>query len=175
MQYILFNDLTSFNTWHEKIKKEKMIPFKGTTSYTKPIFHPNVLDKRIICQFDNTISLTGLTVISEAQAKTYGWFNYEELEAKAKIQRRLDEAKKFGQMIIDDVTTENIYNQYTSMEVAYIANKLSKIQMLLLSGSLYLALAELEAMQEEPPLLTKARIDRYIYRIRNFLGLPLNI
>jgi hypothetical protein len=175
MQYILFNDLASFNTWHEKIKKDKMIPFKGTTSYTEPIFHPDVLDKRVICQFDNTIPLTGLTVISEDQAKAYGWFNYEELAAKAKIQKRLDEAKKFGQTIIDDVTTENIYNQYTSMEVMYIAQKLSKIQMLLLSGSLYLALAELEAMQAEPPLLAKARIDRYIYRIRSFLGLPLNI
>ena len=175
MQYILFNDLTSFNTWHEKIKKEKMIPFRGTTSYTEPIFHPDILDKRIVCQFDNTISLTGLTVISEETAKMYGWFNYEELEAKAKIQKRLDEAKKFGQTIIDDVATENIYNQYTSMEVTYIAQRLAKIQMLLMSGSLYSALAELESLQEEPPLLSRARIDRYVYKIRIFLGLPGNL
>ena len=83
IQYILFNSITEFSIWHEKIKKEKMIPFKGTANYTNAIFHPDVLDKRIICSFTSDISLTGLTVITEEQAKE-------------KVYRELDGDIEFG-------------------------------------------------------------------------------
>ena len=172
IQYILFNSITEFSIWHEKIKKEKMIPFKGTANYTNAIFHPDVLDKRIICSFTSDISLTGLTVITEEQAKGYGWFNAEEVVAKEKIKKRIEEAQIFGLNIIKEFATENVFMGLTLSETAYVSNRMANVQSLLISGSLYTALAELESIETDEHLITEDRVSRYVYRLRHFLGLP---
>ncbi len=91
MPYLIFNNITNFNTWHTKVKKSIGLPKVGvnaetgelepeaqkTTGYTQAIKHPNTTDLRVLAFVGDDLDselISGLTLIDQEEAKNQGWF-----------------------------------------------------------------------------------------------------
>lgn len=88
--------------------------------------------------------------------------------AKAAMTR----ARAFGADLIDEYGAKNIIRGYTTAQVRQAASQLTELQILLLSGSLYSALAFIEALTPSE-VVSQGDIDEFKNKIKLYLGLPL--
>lgn len=117
-----------------------------------------------------------------------GWFWFDSLEAAEaapfyvapvtgpdgippQVKAAISAAMDFGKSLIIDFSAENILSGKTVAEVKQIATDLSELQLLLLSGSLYVSL-DLITNYTPTPLITQAVLNKFRDRIRTYLKLP---
>lgn len=78
-------------------------------------------------------------------------------------------AIEFGKELMLEFAVENILSGKNTDQIAILSGKLARVQMLLISGSLYAALAEMQRVEVDE-LLTEATKQKYILKIRQYLG-----
>lgn len=88
----------------------------------------------------------------------------------AAVQTRVQQAIQFGQSLMLNYATQNIMRGITVEQVDAVADKLSSVQMLLNTGSLYAALNQIENLQPDE-WIRQQDIDYFTQQIRNFLGI----
>lgn len=86
------------------------------------------------------------------------------------IANRIRNAMDFGKELIVEYATDNILANRSLDEIKHISSKLAHIQLLLLSGSLYAVLSELEKITPDH-IITQEVIDKYIQKIKLFLNI----
>lgn len=87
------------------------------------------------------------------------------------MQARVTAAMQFGQKFMIEFATENIMLGLTVEQIAEMLIKYGHIQSMMLSGSLYTALAAVQAVEPDN-LITQERKDRCIKKLKTFLGIP---
>jgi hypothetical protein len=85
---------------------------------------------------------------------------------------KIKQAMTFGHNLIAEFGAGNVIAQLTPIQVAGVAQKLLNVQLLLLSGSLYTAIAALQGLVPDA-ILTTAVIKNYTNQIQTYLEIPL--
>lgn len=99
------------------------------------------------------------------------WNAYQaSVAAQKTVAARIKVAMAFGQNLMAEYGAQNVVSGKTTAQVIAIANKLANLQQLLLSGSLYAALEEIENIATDD-LVTLATKNEFRAKIRKFLGL----
>ena len=71
--YLLFTDITSFNTWNDAMDKQLGLPDnEGTQTYSAYV--TSSISDDILGYFDDRADTTGLTLINYDQAVEMGFF-----------------------------------------------------------------------------------------------------
>lgn len=83
-------------------------------------------------------------------------------------------ATEFGNDLIVEYATSNVLSGYTVEQVKDIIEKTAKVQVALKSGSLYVALDELDLVVTDETVITADKILVFKNRIETYLGLPLS-
>ena len=86
------------------------------------------------------------------------------------VKGRILSAMDFGKDLIATYGTQNVLAGRTSSDIRTLILKLQTLQLLLMSGSLYSALAELQNIQPDS-LVTQQDLDTFASRIRAYLGI----
>jgi hypothetical protein len=85
------------------------------------------------------------------------------------ITRTIQDAMDFGRSIIIEVGVENIVLGYNPIQIVQILTKFAGAKAALEAGSLYTAIAIMEATPPDA-LVPKARIEKYVNKIKAYLG-----
>lgn len=86
------------------------------------------------------------------------------------VQQKVTAAMQFGQQFMIEFATENIMLGFTTEQILRMLLKYGHIQSMMLSGSLYTALEAIEKIPADD-LISQSRKDKYIKKIKGFLGL----
>lgn len=87
------------------------------------------------------------------------------------VRKRIKEAKQFGDQLIEEYGVRNVMSGKTTEQIRHIINKLSSMQLMLMSGSLYTALAQLDLVVPDN-VVTQDDINYFRKRIKDYLGMP---
>lgn len=87
-----------------------------------------------------------------------------------KIQSRISSAMDFGKQIMVEFAAQNVMRGITIDQVNKITNKFAHIQLLLLNGSLYSALQEIQNLKPDD-WVRQQDIDTFVKKIKTFLGI----
>lgn len=129
--------------------------------------HFEIIEKNTFEQSDiNAVQAyyDGLTEEGEIAKKT------PSIEDALKI--RIAEAMQFGHSIIVEVAAENVMMSLTVPQIISVLTKCAGVKAMLESGSLYTAIAALNAMTPDD-ILTAERIQKYKNKIESYLEIPL--
>lgn len=91
--------------------------------------------------------------------------------AEVVIRQRIENAMVFGRELVVEFATENALLGFTVDDIQRIIFKLANVKALLESGSLYAALTALQQIKPDN-LLPQSRIDKYIKKVKAYLGEP---
>lgn len=92
--------------------------------------------------------------------------------AKDYVKGRILSAMSFGQNLMAEYGAENVLAGKTTAQVQSIMEQTGKIQTAFLSGSLYVALNEIESVVPDGTLITQATLDNFRHKIQDYLGIP---
>jgi len=112
------------------------------------------------------------------RAKYNNWFNdYKKLSNKTVpiqtiVERKIINAQVFGNSIILEFAAENVLLGYDLTDIKNIIVLTSKVLAALQTGSLYVALDELELV-EENAYISQERKTKYRNKLQSYLGIPL--
>jgi long-subunit fatty acid transport protein len=99
------------------------------------------------------------------------WTTYQTgVSAQKYIATRITAAMDFGKKIMAEYGAANVYSGKTVAEVKTIATKLSTLQALLLSGSLYAALDEIDIITSDSLVTDQVKAE-FKAKIRKYLGI----
>lgn len=114
--------------------------------------------------FENPLPVSGANLLEQIyQVHTVS-------DPQAVVQNRIQAAMEFGKSIIIEFGATNVLSNKTTSEIAAITDRLSKVQLLLLSGSLYTAIDEItDAPVDE--VLTQQTKDYFLNKIKKYLGI----
>lgn len=87
-----------------------------------------------------------------------------------KVKDRILAAMNFGRELIAEYGSQNVLRGLSVQEIKLISLKLSGVQALLLSGSLYAALDEMDHIETDN-LVTQESINYFKSKIRSYLGI----
>lgn len=124
---------------------------------------------------------TGWTLMTENQLASHKttyqseydtWYSAyaRKLALNDMVNSRIRAAMEFGKQLMVEYGTKNVLAGYTTAQILAIADKLSKLQSLLLSGSVYAALEEINALVPDANV-TQESIDEFKAKVKNFLGI----
>jgi len=115
--------------------------------------------------------ITEFACVNIKKALKTEWDAYQARVAAQKyIATRITAAMAFGQKIMAEYGASNVYTGKTVAEIKLIAAKLSTLQSLLLSGSLYVALDEIDLIEADS-LVTNEVKNEFKAKIRKYLGI----
>lgn len=151
-------------------------------TYIKKVDIP-IITKEFIsakCDFIQNIETSGnivnITTTRNINSEEYEVFynvinshnapSYQEQVTKQRVLA----AVQFGQQFIIEIATENIVSRFTVDQISRMLSKYGHIMTMLQSGSLYTALTAMEAIEPDD-LVSLERKNRYIKKIKDFLGL----
>lgn len=89
------------------------------------------------------------------------------------VQGRIQSAKDFGSTLMVEYATSNVLAGFNVSQIQDIMNRTQKVADALNSGSLYVAIEELNALTTDATLITPAKVTTYRNKIQRYLGLPL--
>jgi hypothetical protein len=99
------------------------------------------------------------------------WAAYQaRVNAQKYIATRITAAMDFGKKLMAEYGASNVYSGKTIAEVKAIAAKLSTLQALLLSGSLYVALEEIDSITSDTLVTDQVKAE-FKAKIRKYLGI----
>lgn len=90
---------------------------------------------------------------------------------EAMIRSRIRAAKQFGEQLIEEYGIRNVMSGKNTEQIRHIINKLAPMQLMLMSGSLYTALAQLDLVVPDT-IVTQDDINYFRKRIKEYLGMP---
>lgn len=91
--------------------------------------------------------------------------------AEALIRSRIRAARLFGETLMEDYGVRNVMSGKTTEQIRHIINKMAPMQLMLLSGSLYTALAQLDLVVPDT-IVTQDDINYFRKRLKDYLGMP---
>lgn len=83
-------------------------------------------------------------------------------------------AAEFGTTLIIEYAASNVLSGYSLEQVKDILEKTTKVQVALRSGSLYVALDELDYVVTDESVITTPKLVVFKNKIETYLGLPLS-
>jgi hypothetical protein len=99
------------------------------------------------------------------------WQVYQQQVAAQKIvATRIKAAMDFGRNLMAEYGAQNVVSGKTTAQVTQIATKLSTLQALLLSGSLYAALDEIDLITSDALVTDQVKAE-FKAKIRKYLGI----
>lgn len=98
--------------------------------------------------------------------------NHSPLDVRAIVKARILAAAAFGQDLIAEYATDNVLAGYTIPQIKVIIDKTAKVQAALRTGSLYVAIDELDAIEPDQDLVTVEKITQFRNKIQDYLGIP---
>lgn len=88
------------------------------------------------------------------------------------IKRKILEAIKFGEELMIEYATSNILAGLNVEQVKYIIHETKEVQQALSTGSLYVALEELNNLTLDEVMITESRVATFRNKIQVYLGIP---
>lgn len=92
-------------------------------------------------------------------------------QTEALVRSRIRAAKQFGDSLVEEYGVRNVMGGKTTEQIRHIINKLAPMQLMLMSGSLYTALAQLDLVVPDA-IVTQDDINYFRKRIKDYLGMP---
>lgn len=89
------------------------------------------------------------------------------------VKNRILAAMEFGKNIMAEYGASNILVGKSLEQIQDIMTRTAKLQAALATGSLYVAISELDALEPDGEIITEAEITICRNRIQTYLGIPL--
>lgn len=149
--------------------------------YVKTV-NPSVLDEslnatelkpliELVAVTGNVIKITTSRDLSRTELATLQSVIVKHNPAEAIAKQKMMDAIAFGQSIVLEVSVENVMLKFDTNQVLGMLVKFANIKAMLESGSLYTALMSMQAIKPDPVLMPQARIDKYVNKVKNYLGI----
>jgi hypothetical protein len=106
--------------------------------------------------------------ILEALVQSHNPVNMNEIVAK-----KILGAMQFGKEFMADYGASNVLAGFTIEQIKYVMTVTADLQAALLTGSLYVALDELAAIETDEVIITPAKVTDARHKIQTYLGIPL--
>lgn len=111
---------------------------------------------------------------SNNQSAYNTWYaSYTSIPIEEVIKRKILAAMEFGRNLMAEYGSQNVLAGFTLEQIQDIMARTSKVQAALSTGSLYVALVELDAVETDEVVVTTARITECRNKIQAYLGIPL--
>jgi len=91
---------------------------------------------------------------------------------QALIQKRVFAAMEFGRVLMSQYGASNILAGFNMEQIKDVMARTVKLQAAIQSGSLYVALDELAALETDEVVITPARVTVFRHTIQDYLGIP---
>lgn len=88
------------------------------------------------------------------------------------VAARIMAARDFGMKLIAQYGAQNVLSGYDIQQIQYIMEKTAKVQAALNTGSLYVAINELNAIEPDGNLITAEKIASFRNLIEDYLQIP---
>lgn len=88
------------------------------------------------------------------------------------VKSRIRAARGFGQDLIYQYGTYNVLSGFTVEQIQSIMSRTLKLVAALTTGSLYVAIEELNALELDDTIITETVVTQYRNKIEDFLGIP---
>lgn len=110
--------------------------------------------------------LGNLQISLNTQYKAY----LTKMAVQAKIKEKIMSAMDFGQSMMAEYGSRNVYAGRSVADIKAISTKLAVVQSLLLSGSLYAAIDEVTNLTPDA-LVSQADKDYFLGKLKTYLGI----
>lgn len=88
------------------------------------------------------------------------------------IKQKIIAAMAFGRELIAEYGATNVLAGYSIEEIQEIMDKTARVQVALNTGSLYVALAELDAVEIDGSIITEEKMEIFRHKIQDYLQIP---
>jgi hypothetical protein len=88
------------------------------------------------------------------------------------VADKIAAARSFGLKLIAQYGAQNVLSGYSIVQIQDIMNRTAKVQAALNTGSLYVAIAELNAVETDDTIITTDKIKSFRNLIQDYLGIP---
>jgi hypothetical protein len=101
----------------------------------------------------------------------YEAFLRSQIDPVKRVAASITAAMGFGRRLIAEFGASNVIAGLTPAQISSVAARAVNVQLLLMSGSLYTAIAAMNAIQTDA-ILTPALLKKYRNKIEDYLGVP---
>lgn len=88
------------------------------------------------------------------------------------VAAKIAAARNFGLKLITQYGAQNVLSGYSIEQIQDIMTRTAKVQAALNTGSLYVAIQELNAVQTDASIITEAKIKQFRNQIEDYLQIP---
>lgn len=115
----------------------------------------------------NALTNTQITALNAVVASHTLTTNVQDIVAS-----KISAARDFGLKLITQYGAQNVLSGYSVEQIQDIMSRTARAQVALNTGSLYVAIAELNAIETDDTIITAAKIKVFRNQIEDYLGIP---
>jgi len=164
-KYSITNDTQSGSVLGRKLQDE----INADTSVDVNVHHIDTVGDDIFITMESEPSestINAITALVNAHTS---------LTAFESVQNVIENAMSFGRQLMKEYAASNVIAGYNTAQVKAISNHLENVQRYIDSGSLYVALDEINSLSpltvDSVELISQAKLDEFSQKIMDYLGI----